>query len=214
MELSELRTLMQLYLDDRGGTRFTTDELDLLLNRAQEELQKVIDDADEGYFSGIETYNVQACSTTYEFAFPSDMKKIVLGERIVSGADPVPVRWTSLQRRHQEGAGFDTYPGAASIPICCIHGDKFGVAGPSTSYIIRLWYTKKIPDLSGTSDVSEIPLEFHGLLALYAAKLGFGSEARELPRALQQEFGDQMTRLTLHIETRERQESRHVVVME
>lgn len=211
MILSAVRTLAQTYLDDRAGTRWPPATILPVINHAQAEIQKIIDDADEGFFSAVQTYNISACTTSMEADLPADFKKAILAERIVSDADPIPVKWVPFQRRHREHSFLEPYPGTGAVPVCYLRGTKLGVVEPGSSYVLRLWYTKKIPDLSSDSDTSELPSEFHGLLALYAAKLAFGSEGRALPPSLAEEFRDQMYRLTMHIETRERQESRSVI---
>ena len=214
MDLSAVRTLARLYLDDRNSTRFSDTEILPLVNAAQAEIQKVVDDADEGFFSGVQTYNISACTTAMEATLPADFKKVILAERIVSDGDPIPVKWVIFQRRHIEHALIGGYPGLATRPVCYLRGNSIGVVEPKTSYVLRLFYTKTIADLSADTDISEIPSEFHGLIALYTAKLGFGSESRMLPGALAEEFRDQMHRLTMHVEQRERQEPRSVVYVE
>jgi len=85
---------------------------------------------------------------------------------------------------------------------------------PQDAYTLRVWYTKRLPDMAGDSDTTEIPPEYHNLIALYSARLGLGAEASSLPEQLEKEFAEEMGRLSIHIETRQKQDPRSVIYIE
>lgn len=208
MQLSEIRTRARIYLDDRGtSTRYSDSEINGLINAAQEEIQKIIDDSDEYYFSAVQTYNVVTCTTTLEFSLPADFKRVILAERIMTdGSDPQPAVWAAFPRRHLAHT-----QNCSLSPTCSLRGTKLQVIEPEESYTLRMWYTKKLPDLSADSDVSEIPLEYHNLLALYTARVAIASEQRQFNPTLEQEFQEQMGRLIRHIEHRDAQGPHFVI---
>lgn len=220
MNLSAMRTRTRVYIDDRGTTstnqRFSDTELTNLLNAAQEEVQKVMDDADEMYFSACQTYTVVRSDTSYEFTLPTDFKKVVTAERLSDNDvyDPIPAKWVTFATRHFEAPPTTYRPLGGDVPCCYLRGTKLGVVNPAANYTLRLWYTKKIADLSADSDTSDIPTEFHNLICLYAAKLGAMSEGRALKPEFLVELQDEIARLAMHVESRQKQQVRGVHYVE
>jgi hypothetical protein len=206
-----MRTAARLYLDDVAKDRFTDDTyIDFFLNSAQAECQKVIDQADEGYFSSVQTYTVVPCQTNLEFDLQIDFKKLILAEAIYStGLDPVPAIIVPFRDRHRLHA-----MNTGGEPVIYLRGTKLGVVEPSTSYTLRVWYTKRIPTLAADTDVSEIPVEYHNLVCMYACRLGFMSEHREIPDLIEREYEAEMNRLAAHIESRQLQTPRTVHYVE
>lgn len=209
MTLSEMRTLARIFLDDRNSERWTDAEVTSAINGAQEEVQKLIDDADEMYFSAGQNYNVVASSSSYEFTLPTDCRKVVLAERLGTG-DPVPARWTTLARRHLEYTSNLFTPNEQASPLVYIRGNKIGVVKPDAAYTLRVWYTKRLADLSATSDTSEIPAEYHRLMCLWGAKTLCGAEERAFSEDLEEELQASIARMTSHMEQRQRQTPRYV----
>jgi len=209
MNLSELLQLTRIYIDDPNSDRVSDTKLTILLNRGQEELQKVIDDTDEGYFWACQNYAVTASSSSFEFNLPSNFKKAMLAEQLPdASSDPIPVIWSDFRRRHYNYSSNIWFPTITFAPVAYIRSGKIGVVKPNTSYTLRLWYVKRLMDLATSGDVSEIPLEFHNLICLHAAMLLSGSEQRDF--ALINEYGAELQRLQTTIEPRQRQEPRYV----
>lgn len=209
MDLSEMLTRTRLYLDDTAGDRFDDAQVTGFINAGQEECQKAIDEADEGFFSAVQTYDVVPCTTSLEFDLRENFKKVILAERIITGGDPVPAIWAPIQKRHEI---HDTVTGQE--PVLYLRGEKIGVVEPTETYTLRLWYTMRLPDLSASTDVSEIPLEYHNLVCLYASRLGLISEHRDIPKSLSEEFEIEMNRMTSHVEARQLQSPRYVRYVE
>ena len=210
MHLSEMITRTRLYLDDTASDRFTEDtEITAFINAAQEECQKAIDEADEAYFSAVQTYTVVPCATDLEFDLKPDFKKLVLAEGLYEGVDAVQAVVVPFIGRHRAHCYV-----TGGEPVEYLRGTKLGVVEPTTSYTLRVWYTRRVPDLTSSTDESELPGEYHNLVCLYAARLGFISEHRETPQVLEREFEIEMNRMTSHIESRQLQTPRTVHYVE
>jgi len=207
MTLAELRTNLRIYLNDRNSERWTDADLLVLINRAQELVQQIIDDADEKFFSNCVNFNVVASPDSYEFTLPDDFKKMVLAE-IITGTKPIPVSWVNFSDRHSLTNIDQVYVQTNTSARCYLRGNKLGVVAPTTSYTIRAWYVKRLPDFAGDTDTTEIPAEFQNLIALQAAKLAQPSE--QIDFAHESEYEQEINRLASYIECRQRQEPRYV----
>jgi hypothetical protein len=208
MTLAELRTNLRIYLNDRNSERWTDADLLVLLNRGQEQVQQIIDDADEKFFSACQNYNVLASTDSYEFTLPADCKKIVLAERLEGTSRPQPVQWTNFSDRHNLQNVDYLFAQTTPYVHCYLRGAKLGVVAPSTSFTLRIWYIKRLPNFAGDTDTTEIPAEFQNLIALTAAKLAQPSE--QIPFAHDDEFVQEVNRLASYIECRQRQTPRYV----
>lgn len=203
MTLAEMRTYFRMLVDDRDASSWPPTEVDNVLNRAQERVQMKINDADEGYFSACQSYSVEADADSFEFSLPSDHQKVVAGERLVPGSEPVPARWVPFARRHAATAVVD------DRPILYLRGGKIGVVAPSQSYTLRMWYVKRLADLVNDADVSEIPIEFHQLVCLEAARICCLADGKDFTK-WEDAYNEQQAMLSLFIEDRQRQEPRSV----
>jgi hypothetical protein len=208
MLLSEIRTLVRIYINDPAVERITEASLLAVINQSQAEIQKMIDEADEGYFSACKTYTVVASADAYEFTLPTDCKKIMSVERMTS-AKPVPAVWVPFAMRHIEPTSDTGVTTSTTAPRVYIRGQKLGVIAPSDGYTLRMWYLKRVADLVAAGDISEIPVEFHNLIALHCAKLLMLAEERAFDK-WQQEYQSELALLPMCIEIRQRQQPRYV----
>lgn len=206
-------TLLRAYLDDTQSDRFTSNTiLTKFLNLGQEEIQKIIDDADEHYFICCQNYAVIPSLTSLEFSLPTNFKKVVLAERVVTSGDPIPADWVAFQRRHLEPGSGSFFLPISRKPLCYLLGTKIGVVKPTDSYTLRLWFIHKIPELTQQDQVSRIPLEYHNLVVLHATKLASASEGRDFLH--QDEYDRELARLETNIEMRQEQEPRYVTYIQ
>lgn len=208
MTLAEIRTNLRLYLNDRNSERWTDADLLILINRAQEQVQQVIDDADEQFFSNCVNYNVVASTDSYEFTLPADFKKIVLAEVMEGSSKPRPVEWVNFSDRHSATNIDPVYLQTVSCVSCYLRGNKLGVVAPTTSFTLRVWYVKRLTDFAGDTDTTEIPAEFQNLIALQAAKFAMPSEGVDFVH--EGEYEQEINRLASYIECRQRQTPRYV----
>jgi hypothetical protein len=211
MTVSELMVLFGVYTDDRNHDRISPAEALTLFNRGQEKCEKLIRDADEGYFRGCETFAVEAAAdSSYEFDLPSDFITVHLAER-VTGNTPVPAVWPGFKHRHNSSGiiGPSDFPANVGPfqPKCYLSGNKIGVVEPSGSFTLRLWYNKRLVALANLSDESDVPAEHHNLIALHAARLAVPSEDTW---SYENQYQDEVGELRAFIEQRQRQEPRHV----
>lgn len=218
LTLAGVRTLLRSYLDDRDADRFSDEDLLPLINEGQREIQKVIDHADEEFFSDCKKYAVVAATDAIEFTLPDNFKKANVVERVVPGGRPIPARWVRFARRHiEEDEAHEPIRNVllateqATRPRVYLRGNKIGVVKPTESYDLVMWYTYAIPDLVNDGDYSEIPSEYRNLVALTALRLAQGTDEGELPKDLREEYELQVVRLTNYIERRQKQAPREVV---
>lgn len=213
MTLTEMIARARIYLDDRNSELLTDAEVTALINIGQEEIQKVINEADENFFSACQCYNVVPTVTSLEFTLPTDLMKIIQAERVVTSGDAIPAKWVLFQRRHLDNMG-NVWPFLTTQPCCYLRGTKLGVVEPTETYELRVWYTKRLAALAAGADTSEIPVEYHNLVCLHAGRVGLGSQGKLFAEPLAQEYNDSMHRLTQHIEDRQKQTPRNVIYID
>jgi hypothetical protein len=84
MNLGELRTLSRYWLDDDEGGYFTDTMMNTFLNQAQREVQKLLLQAGEDY------YTICVMTDTVvnqrDYALPSDFVKLMRLERVSLGS--------------------------------------------------------------------------------------------------------------------------------
>lgn len=211
LTLANLRDLLREHLDDLGADRLSNARLLALLNEGQREIQKIIDGADENFFSKAQAYTVVPTTDALEFELPDDLIKVIQVERQVSGGNAVPAVYVDFRARHTtsyqtDWTGDTTSP---SAPRFFIRGNKLSVVDPRESYTLRMWYTYAIPDLVADGDFSQIPNEYRSLIALHAAKLAQGTEGG-LSLDLDSLYQAGLQRLAAYIENRQRHSTRYV----
>lgn len=201
MTHDELKLLAALYLNDPSHDVFSEASLTLMLNAAQARLADIIEDTDEAYFSGIETYAISVDDDAWEVALPTDCLKVLLVERVAD--PPIACEWIDFRRRHADGAsgGLRYY----------LRGSRLGIVAPSDAHTIRVWYVRRLTDLSIGADTSDIPANFHELLALEAAKRACGSVNKEFPKELADIHGSRLIELNAYVHNRTRQGAKYVI---
>ncbi len=210
MTLADMKKLLRIYLDDRQADRWTDDtELELFLNEGQREVRKEILQVDESFFEECQSYTVVPDTDSYEFTLPTDFLKVRVAERIVAGEVPVPATWTVFSQRHQwEPTYWEVTTGRVVRPVCYLRNNRLGVVKPDSSFTLRVFYDKRLADLTQETDVSELPEEFHKLVVLQAAKEMLAAEDRVF--GLQDEYNRQMLNIPLVLSSRQKQEPRYV----
>jgi hypothetical protein len=212
LTLANLRSLLRDHLDDLGADRFSDARLLLLLNEGQREIQKIVDAADEHFFSKAVAYTVLTTTDALEFTLPDDLLKVIQVERQVSGGNAIPAIYVDFRSRHRDSYATEWVgdTSASDSPRFYVRGNKLGVIDPTESYTLRLWYTYAVPDLVGDGDFSEIPNEYRGLIALHAAKLAQGADEANFSADLNALYEAGIARLTAYIENRQRHQPRRV----
>jgi hypothetical protein len=84
------------------------------------------------------------------------------------------------------------------------------------AFTLKLWYSKVLPDLVEGSDTatSEVPIQYHDLMCLEAAKRGFGSTNADMPKDLKDLLDQGLQEMVVQIEQRQRQTPGYINVVE
>lgn len=215
MNFAELRTAFYDYTDDPRQDLFKTDAAARLLNESLRMLGRKLEAVDEDYFVKCQSYTVTSSATDLVFDLPVDFKRIKLLEKIPSSGteDPIPFIWADMPDRYD----IDPWPPhrlrSFNQPLAYMIGERFGIVTPDSSYTARLWYAQAIPELDDESDIPvAIPEDFHGVIALQAAKLAMAIERQPFP------FLDELTQglseITNTTSQRQRQQPRYVHMVE
>lgn len=177
MTFLEMRTLVWSWLDDPQGGYFTASQVNRWLNNGQKEVQKLVEQAFEGYF--------EKCSQTTtvanqrEYQLPSDFKRVVRLELIISGTTFVTesaIRLEKITPNQQ-----DAFPRTGQ-PVCYYfkNNQLILVPAPQTSQVLRLTYINRLGDMTNDGDTSEIPEDYHEMVCVLAALDGLYKDGREV----------------------------------
>lgn len=210
MNLSEMRTRARLYLDDENAGQFTNGEVTNLLNAAQQHVAQVIEEKDPYRFTDIETYSILADPDAYEVQFPADFKKVLLVERSDGRDIPIVCSYVDFRRRHEGMSATEMDPAFLGHPKFYLRGKWLGIVRPSTNMTIKVWYSRRLPDLVNDGDTSDVPSEHHDLICLDAAKRGFGATGVAMPQELRELYDRQVSELQFSVSTRQSQDATQV----
>jgi hypothetical protein len=213
MNFAELRTAFYDYVDDQAKDLFKTDKAARLINEALRMLARKLESVDEDYYVKCSCYNVVSSATDLVFDLPADFKRIKLLERVQDTGDPIPFYWVDMPERHE----WEPWPPhklrTHNRPAAYMIGERFGIVTPNEEYTARLWYAHSVPELSDEGDIpSSIPTDFHGVIALQAAKLGMSIENQPFP--FQDELGQGIDEIVRTTGQRQRQQPRYVHVVD
>lgn len=214
MNVNEMMRYFRLYVDDPKGDRWEPDDILDLLNAGQEEVAEAINAADERYFMKCVSYAVLETDDSLEFDLPTDHVKTILFERVVSGGRPIPGDPVDFVNRNEwalDPVVEVSTSGVQEKPRYYHRANKLGVVWPRSDYTARLHYTYKLPTLTTVASTSEVPAQYHKLIALAAARLAYAQEGRDW-RAVRWSdvYTEWVGRLQVFIERRNKQRPRYV----
>lgn len=177
MTFLELRNLVLYYLDDLQAGYFTATQVNRWLNNAQESVQKKIIQAFEDLF--IKCVQTTCVIGQREYNLPDDFRKLNRLQLILSGttASTESVANLSYITRGEEGS-WDTNLGT---PCAFYFLNKQIILSPApdTAKTLRMDYTYRLANLSADGDISEIPVEYHELIAISAVVDGLIKDGRD-----------------------------------
>jgi hypothetical protein len=177
MTFSEMRTLCWTWLSDPNGGYFTTSQVNLWLNNAQREVQKLVEQAFEGHF--------EKCSETTlvvnqrEYQLPDDFKRVVRLEVVLSGSSfqneqvQQLVKITPNQQDRLVRVGT---PAAYYFK----NNQLILVPAPDAAKTLRLTYTYRLGNMVNDNDESEIPEDYHELIPILATLDGLIQDGRDI----------------------------------
>jgi hypothetical protein len=176
MDLADLRTLCVSWLDDPSEGYFTAAQLNVFLNNAQRQVQKLLIQSFESrYVKGVQTTTV-ANQAFYQV--PTDFLKVNRFSVILSGTNETNEQYIDLQyiTPNQENR---VLVRSGSSEFYTILNNMFKVLPvPSSAWTLRLYYTYRVTDMTQDTDEPDVPEEYHEMVALYAAVDGFLKDGR------------------------------------
>lgn len=211
MTFLNLKNLLLYAVDDLNGAYFTTVQQNVWINNAQREVQKKLIQANS-------TYYVRPVQTTmvvdqFDYVLPTDFLKLNRLEVVISGTgiNEVKKRLKPITLNQQDMF----LPSQAGVPsFYSIKKDRVTVypAPDSAVYILRLFYSPLVADMSLDADVPDVPAEYHEYISVVAALDAFVKDDR-MPTNLiaKQQFYEKLMMQTA--DERLQDESRSVVVM-
>ena len=178
MNRGEIRDLASVWLDDTSNGYFTVPQLDVFINQAQRECQKLLINAGEDYYTKCAT--TTTVSGQRDYLLPSDFVKILRIEYVTQGSGDT----ASVQRLHQiTRQEQDVARGSVSGDPTNYFFNKTTfslVPVPNRVLTMHLYYADRVTDMSNDSDIPDVPEDYHEYLAILAARDGFLKDGRGL----------------------------------
>lgn len=166
MTLLSLRTLVSQWVDDPQNGYFTVATLNIFLNNAQKEVQKLLIQANETYYTKYVTTNT--VQNQQDYVIPSDLLNIERLEIVASGtginADKRFLQKITLNQQSLNGlqAGLPSsyYMKKNRVSLLPV---------PDNIYVLNLYYDYLLTDMILDADVPDVPEDFHEYIAVLAA---------------------------------------------
>lgn len=182
MTRAEMRALVLFWLDDRDGGYFLTADVNILLDNGQREVQKLLLEAGEDFYTiCAETSTV---ASQRDYALPSDFIKLMRLERITQGSDDTASteRLYPLTRNEIDVATYNTQGASQGLPYnYVINKDTFSVYPvPDSVKTLRLWYAHRVVDIASDGATPDCPEDYHEFIAILAARDCFLKDGRPL----------------------------------
>lgn len=175
MTFLELQNYMAQELDDLNFGYFTQPQVQSWLNRAQLEVQRLLIQAFENYYT--------ICSQTMliqgqpDYFLPENFLKVDLLEYVVSGNYPnqnmnqiIPITTAQQYMLPTGNAPPAGYYLTKNKFIC--------VPPPDNNYICKILYTYRIADMVNDNDQPDMPEQYHEFIAIVALLNGFIKDDR------------------------------------
>ncbi len=211
MTLSQLETLVWSWLDDPQGGYFTQAQVDVWLNNATKEVQKQLIQAGENYY--VERMSGLFLAGQDTYALPSDCKKIHKIEIVLSGTG------VSEQRRTLDFVTFQQLDMVAqNTGSPCVYNIKRNLIIirpiPDINYSCYLHQSYRVADLVNSTDVPDVPSDYHEYIAVLATLDGFMKDQRDASQFVIDKQQTYLKRLNEDAENRDLSAPRTVVVTE
>lgn len=176
MNLSQLETLVWTWLDDVNGGYFTKTQVDVWLNNAQRECQKLLIQAGENYY--VEKMSGSTVQNQDTYVLPADFKKCHKLEIVLQGTSPNEVRQTLSPVTLVQ---LDMISQTTGVPTAYnIRRNVVTIRPiPDNIYTMYLHQTYRVVDMVNSTDLPDVPQDYHEFLAILAAIDGFLRDQRE-----------------------------------
>jgi hypothetical protein len=181
MTFQDLQNLTSYWLDDLQFGYYTQTQVQLWLNNAQKEVQKML------IASGQSRYNAWVGTTLIvgqsDYILPQDFRKLQNLEVVLSGTPPnesvSPIVPITLNQKYLVDMGQST-PAAYHF-----RRNRIVIQpAPDAPLLMRMEYTYLVTDMVNATDIPDVPAEYHELIALLACADGFIKDGRQNPLLL------------------------------
>ena len=176
MTFNDLQNLTVYWLDDLNFGYYTQTQVQLWLNNAQIEVQKMlIASAQNRYTAWVGTTLIVGQS---DYVLPADFRKLNNLEVVLSGTPPnetvTPIVPITLNQKYLIDMG-------QSTPAAYYFRKNRLVLqpAPDTNLLMRLVYTYLVANMVNPTDIPDVPPEYHELIALLACADGFLKDGRQ-----------------------------------
>lgn len=176
MYLSDLQTLTLSWLDDPNATYFTLPQVNVWLNNAQTEVQKLLLQANQMFY--MKPVQTQLVVNQQDYVMPLDFLKLHRLEIVVSGTPPfsstVPIAPITLNQQ-------DLVPQQTGQPgFYSIKKRRFSLyPTPDTTLPLNLYYSYKVANMVNLTDQPDCPESYHEFLAVLATIDGLLKDQRD-----------------------------------
>lgn len=178
MTFQELQVLCSTWLDDVDNGYFTLAQVKVWLNNAQREVQKLLLNAGEDYYT-VCSYTTSVINQK-NYAFPSDFVKCMRLEKILQGSGDTAYteRLFRITRNEQDLIPFRTNGDPTHY---IVNKSTFSLLPvPNVAKTIRLYYAYRVEDMVNNSDEPDCPEDYHEYIAIMAARDGFLKDGRDM----------------------------------
>jgi len=178
MTLSDLRTQVSVALDDLAAGYFTNTQIDIYLNNAQREVQKLLLNAGQSWYMKCSSSRLIADIGCY--FLPSNFLKMHRFDVITANFGLTSeTRRTLVHLTPQEITSVPNGPGLPcgyflkknTFELKCI---------PDQAYYIEMLYSYLVSDMTLTTDTPDVPDQYQELLVILACIDGFLRDQRDI----------------------------------
>jgi hypothetical protein len=200
---------------DNTSSFFKDSTLLNFYNQAQQRIQNKLVQSFENWL--VTSTSVSLVNGQEGYSLPSDMLKVVRIEDVQDTTSPVPLTPMSLNDKDDVSRGgvWVNLTSTRSVTNYAIKGKSFivrPIPNINATNALKIYYSKRLPDFSSASSVSELPLEYHELLALGIVRRALIQQeaSTEAIAVIRAEYNDLFREMTTTAEDRQVQRSRHV----
>lgn len=210
MQLSDLRALVSYWVDDLNAGYFTPTQVNVFLNNAQLEVQKMLITSHEGWYQKI--VETSLVPSQVDYILPADFLKLHRIEISMSGTAPSD-ETRKLQQITMNQK--DLFPVSTGTPQgFYIKRDRIVlVPPPEEARTLRMTYSYRVSPMVNDSDIPDVPTQYQEYVACVAAYDCYVKDDR-IPTILteKKKFYEELMRKDM--EDRSLSEPRSVVVTE
>lgn len=177
MTLGDLQNLCAYWLDDLDFGYFKQAQLNVWLNNAQAEVQKILlQSRCNFYLTPVQTTLVVSQN---DYVLPSDFMTIHRGEIVMSGTPPnedvMPIAPVTLNQQ-------DLVPARTGTPqFYFLKKNRIRLMpAPDTALTFRIYYSYLASNMVNLTDSPDIPTAYHELVAVLATMDGLRKDGRDL----------------------------------